>query len=97
LQRRTGGNQVGGFDLDIGITEVNHCGAFRLDCDQADIPLVAGRGIGDLARRGVSDIGDGDTETSGQGRGHIGGNALRFPLGTGSRNQQDIAEIYAHG
>jgi transposase len=97
LQRRTGGNQVGGFNLDIGITEVDHFGAFRLDCNQADIPLVAGRGIGDFARCRISDIGDGDTEAPGQGRGHIGGDTLWLAIGTGSRNQQDIAEIYACG
>ena len=52
LQRRTGGNQVGRLDLDVGSSKGDLLGACGFGADEADVPGVGAGGIGKLARLG---------------------------------------------
>mgnify|MGYP003693650513 CR=1 FL=1 len=51
FERRARRHHVGRLDLDIGRGEGHHRRALRLGADQADVPDVLARLVGELARR----------------------------------------------
>src|SRR3546814_9984945 len=83
------------FDLHVGVAEGDGLGALRLLGDEADVPQVVCHGIGDLARRGEGDVGDGDAEAPGDRRRHVRRDALRIAVRTAAGHLKDLAEADA--
>jgi hypothetical protein len=95
LQGRARRHHVGRLDLDIGRGEGHHRCALWLGADQADVPDVLARLVGELAGRLERHIGDGHAERGGDLLGHVGCDADRFGFLTAACDQQEVGEVYA--
>ena len=95
LQVAVGKHHVGCLNFCIRCRERNRLGTFGLSANQADVPLVAVRGVAEQSRVGVWHQLQRYSNLSCQRCRHVGRHANGLTVWTTRRDEEEVGQVYA--